>query len=183
MPIRRLPRSPASLLPVAQWHVPKVLAVELEKVEGVQHSLADGAAPVQGVEDRDAIRAADYGLAVQGERRAAESSRRAGDRWIAIALAPVVTAPRERAHLVALAADPQPITIVFDLVDPSRPRRHSVRAGGDAGRDVSVPMAGIRWRHGSELPARQRCLKSAQYRGGRPCESCVSCPLICPTTT
>jgi hypothetical protein len=48
------PRQP--LLAVAQWHVPKVLAVELEKVEGVQHSLADGAAAVERVEDRDAIR-------------------------------------------------------------------------------------------------------------------------------
>jgi hypothetical protein len=52
----------------------------------------------------------------------------------------------------------------------------TVRAGRDAGPDVSVPMAGIRWRHGSELPARQRHLKSAQCRGGRPCQSCVSCP-------
>jgi hypothetical protein len=54
------------LLAVAQWHVPKVLAVELEKVEGVQHSLADGAAAVERVEDRDAIRTADHSLAFQG---------------------------------------------------------------------------------------------------------------------
>jgi hypothetical protein len=56
------PRQP--LLAVAKRHVPKVLAVEFEKVEGVQHSLADGAAPMECVEDRDAIWAAGYGLAV-----------------------------------------------------------------------------------------------------------------------
>jgi hypothetical protein len=45
MPMRRLPNQPRQpLLTAAQWHVPKVLAVELEKVEGVQRGLADGAA-------------------------------------------------------------------------------------------------------------------------------------------
>jgi hypothetical protein len=43
--MRRLPNQPRQpLLTAAQWHVPKVLAVELEKVEGVQRGLADGAA-------------------------------------------------------------------------------------------------------------------------------------------
>jgi hypothetical protein len=36
----------------------------LEEVEGVHHSFADGAAAVERVEDRDAIRTADHGLAV-----------------------------------------------------------------------------------------------------------------------
>jgi hypothetical protein len=64
MPIRRLPTSLAqALLALAQRQSAEVLAVELQKVERVQHGLADGATPVQRVEDRDAIRPAHHGLA------------------------------------------------------------------------------------------------------------------------
>jgi hypothetical protein len=51
----------------------------LHGVEGVQHGPADGAAPVQGVEDRDAVRPADHGLALERERLGGSS----GDRGIA----------------------------------------------------------------------------------------------------
>jgi hypothetical protein len=61
----------------------KVIAVELQEVKGVQHGLADGAATVKSIEDGDAVWTADHGLAIDRERRAAESGRRAGDRWIA----------------------------------------------------------------------------------------------------
>jgi hypothetical protein len=61
------------LLAVAQWHVPKVLAVEFEKVEGVQHGLADGAAAVERVEDRDPIGA---------QTTASPSSARSGRREV-----------------------------------------------------------------------------------------------------
>jgi hypothetical protein len=61
MPMRRLANSLASrFLRFAQRQGAEI---ELEEVEGVQHGLADGAAAVQGIEDRDAVRAADAGLA------------------------------------------------------------------------------------------------------------------------
>jgi len=59
---------------------------------------------VERVEDRDAIRTAHHGLPIDRKRRAAESSRRAGDRWIA--LAPIEGASGEQAHLVAPDAAP-----------------------------------------------------------------------------
>jgi hypothetical protein len=60
MPSRRPPRSLARRFAVAQRHVSEVLAVELEEIESVQHRLAGGAAAVQSIEDRHAIRHAAY---------------------------------------------------------------------------------------------------------------------------
>jgi hypothetical protein len=45
----------------------EVLAVELQEAGSVQHSLADVAMAVQGIEDRDPVRAADNSLAVERE--------------------------------------------------------------------------------------------------------------------
>jgi hypothetical protein len=41
------------------------VAVELQEVEGVQNGLADGAVPVERVEDRDAVRTAHHRLAAE----------------------------------------------------------------------------------------------------------------------
>jgi hypothetical protein len=60
-----------ALLAVAQSEAAEILTVELEEVEGVQHSLGDGAAAVQSVKDGDTIRTADHGLAIQSEGRGA----------------------------------------------------------------------------------------------------------------
>jgi hypothetical protein len=61
-----------SLIAVAQGPRAEVLTVELQKVEGVQHGLGDGAAAVQSIEDCDAIWTADHGFSVEGERLAAQ---------------------------------------------------------------------------------------------------------------
>ena len=69
MPIRRLPTSPRrALLAVAECQLAKILTVELQQVEGVQHGLADGAAAVERVEDGDAIRTAYDRLAMSVKR-------------------------------------------------------------------------------------------------------------------
>jgi hypothetical protein len=47
-----------ALLASAERQRPAVDAIELEQVEGEQHGLADGAAPVERIEDRDAVRPA-----------------------------------------------------------------------------------------------------------------------------
>jgi hypothetical protein len=60
-------------LAVEDWYVPKILTVELEQVEGVQHRLGDGATPVERVEHRDAIRAAHHRLAVERDDLARNS--------------------------------------------------------------------------------------------------------------
>jgi hypothetical protein len=49
---------------VAVVDVSKVLAVELQQVERVQHRLSDSSPPMQGVEYRNPIRATDAGFAV-----------------------------------------------------------------------------------------------------------------------
>jgi hypothetical protein len=98
-PPTQQPRQP--LLAVSQRQPAKVLTVELQKVEGVQHGLAGGAAAVERIEDRDAIRTAYHRLAVERERPGAQG-RGDGDRRVADA--PVIAAAGEQAHLVADAA-------------------------------------------------------------------------------
>jgi hypothetical protein len=80
-PLAYEPRQPC--LAVAQRQGAKVLAVEFEQIEGVQHRLADGAVAVQGIEDRDAVQTADAGFAVEGERTGAQLHRGGCDRRIA----------------------------------------------------------------------------------------------------
>jgi len=74
-----------ALLASAKRQGAEVLAVELEQVERVQHRIADDAAPVERVEDRDAIRAAYHRLAVEPERPGAQQGRGDGDRWVTAA--------------------------------------------------------------------------------------------------
>jgi hypothetical protein len=77
MPSRRPPRSLASrFLRSPRGQPAEILAVELQEVEGVQHGLGDGAAPVERVEDGDTIRTADHGLAVERERPGAQQQHR-----------------------------------------------------------------------------------------------------------
>jgi hypothetical protein len=136
MPIRRLPRSPASLFLRSPSGMSRRSSPSSSR-RSKAYSIAPLTAPRRWSASKIATPSGPQttALAVQGERRAAESSRRADDRRIA--LAPVVAAPREQAHLVALTPHLQPISVVLDLVHPSRPRRHSVRAGGHAGIDES----------------------------------------------
>jgi hypothetical protein len=89
-------------------------------------------------------------------------NRGRGDGDRGIAAAPVVAAAGEQAHLVADAADLQPIAIVLDFVDPVAAGRRLHGAGRNAGRDVSVSTAGIRRRHGPRLPTRNRVWESSQ---------------------
>jgi hypothetical protein len=63
---------------VAQRQAAKVLAIELQKVERLQHGLADGAAPVESVEDCNAVWPAHHCLAVERERGSDRSSRSRG---------------------------------------------------------------------------------------------------------
>jgi hypothetical protein len=75
------PRQP--LLAVVQGQAAEVLAVELQQMEGIQHGLGDGAAAVQGVEDRYAIGSADQGPTVEhndAQRRASRPGERSGAR-------------------------------------------------------------------------------------------------------
>jgi hypothetical protein len=90
------------LLAVAQRQVPKILAIKLQEVEGVQHGLADGAAAMQITEHGDAIRTAHHGLFIDRKRRAPQSGRFARDRRMALAL--VVAARGKETDAVAVAA-------------------------------------------------------------------------------
>jgi hypothetical protein len=74
---------------------------------------------------------ADDGLAVEGEGAGAQLGGRAGDGWIAAA--PVVAAPREQPHRIAVPADLQAVAVVFDLMDPVWAGRRLVGARWDAG--------------------------------------------------
>jgi hypothetical protein len=56
-PLAQQPRQP--LLAVAERQPTQIDAVQLQKVECVQHRLGDGAAAVERIKDRDRIRDAD----------------------------------------------------------------------------------------------------------------------------
>jgi hypothetical protein len=101
MPIRRLPRSPASLFLRSPSGMSRRSSPSSSR-RSKAYSIAPLTAPRRWSASKIATPSGPQttALAVQGERRAAESSRRADDRRIA--LAPVVAAPREQAHLVAL---------------------------------------------------------------------------------
>jgi hypothetical protein len=113
---------------------------ELDQVEGVQHGIADGAAPVEGVEDGDPVRATD-GLTVERERQRAELHRGHNDRRIPAAL--IVAASRERAHRVAVSLDLEPVAVMFSCT-------RSEPAGGFAAR-VGIQCATYRSERGSML--------------------------------
>jgi len=104
------------------------------------------AAAVEGVEHGDTIGAANHRLAIPGEGPRAQLGRGCGDGGIA--LGPIIAAPGEQPHRVADAANLQPVAVVFDLVDPLRPRGRLGGAGGDARRDVSVAT-----RHATKVAA------------------------------
>jgi hypothetical protein len=68
MPSRRLPSSLASRFLRSPSGRPRRSSPSpLQEVERVQHGLADRAAAVQSVEDRDTVRTADRGLAIERE--------------------------------------------------------------------------------------------------------------------
>jgi hypothetical protein len=83
---------------------------------------------VERVEDRDTVRTAHHGLAVEGERSGTQQRRGDSDRRVAAA--PVVAVAGEQANGSALAADLETIAVVLDLVHPAGPRRRLDRATG-----------------------------------------------------
>jgi hypothetical protein len=143
MPMRHFPGAPPASSCGRPVACPEGPRRQFEQIEGVQHGLADSAAAVQRVEDGDAIRTADHRLAIDRERPGAELRR--GDGNCGVAPAPVVAAPREEPHGIAFPADLQPVTVVFDLVDPIGPARRLGGEGGDAGSNEPV---GARGSHG-----------------------------------
>jgi hypothetical protein len=76
-------------------------------------------------------RAVNHRLTVQGERPRLRRGRGGSDGGIAIG--PVISAAGEEAHHLAVAADDQPISVMFDFVHPIRPRRRLVSERRDAG--------------------------------------------------
>jgi hypothetical protein len=67
---------PKQLFAVSEGQRSKILTVEFEEVEGVQHGFTDCAVAMQGIEDRYAVRTADHGLSVDREGRGAQRGRR-----------------------------------------------------------------------------------------------------------
>jgi hypothetical protein len=130
-PLAQQPRQ--ALLAVAERQAAKVLAIKLQEVERVQHRVADGAMAMEGVEDRDPVRAGDDCLAVEREGGSTQLGRRGNDRRVAGAL--VIAASGEEAHGVAVTPDLQPIAVVLDLVHPVEPGGRLRSAGGNAGLD------------------------------------------------
>ena len=77
---------------------------------------------MQSVEIRSAVRAKQDSFTVQDERGNANAVRRLNDQRIT--LGPVVAVACEQANALAFPVDGKAIAIVFDFVDPIRPRRH-----------------------------------------------------------
>ena len=111
----------------AQWKLPQIVAVTHQHVEGVELHLVIVLAAVEPVEVRSAIHAKQHGFTVQDKGADADAMRCLNDQWVAIG--PVVTVAREQANALAFPMNGKAIAIVFDFVDPIRPRRHRGSAG------------------------------------------------------
>ena len=123
-------------LALGQRQRPKVLAVELQQVEGLQ----DGSRTVPW-------RCKASKIATPSAPQTTASPSRVNDCALilaaalaiaGIALGPVVAAAGEQAHWLALAADDQPVAVVLDLVHPIGPGRRLGGASRDAGLDEAV---------------------------------------------
>jgi hypothetical protein len=75
-------------------------------------------ARVQRVEVGDAVDAEDDSLAIDDELLDPVLER--GLNYLRIAIGPVVPVARDEAHTIAVALDAQPVTVIFDLVEPVR---------------------------------------------------------------
>ena len=87
-------------------------------------------ARVQRVEIGNAVDAEHHRLAIDDELLDPVLQRRFHDPRIAIG--PVVPVARDQAHTIAVALHAQPVTVVFDLVEPIRGMRNLGAASGDA---------------------------------------------------
>jgi hypothetical protein len=72
-------------------------------------AVGHGAAPMQGIEDGNPIRAAHGSLAIDRERPGPELRCGPRDRWIAPA--PVIASPGEQADVLAVAANDEAIAL------------------------------------------------------------------------
>jgi hypothetical protein len=97
---------------------------------------------------RDTVRAADHCLAIDREQLGAQRGR--GHGYRRVAAASVITAPGERPNGAALAADLQPVAVVFDLMHPFGPGqrlgsadRNTGRKETGAGRDYAHTVPNI----------------------------------------
>jgi hypothetical protein len=102
----------------------------LQKIECVQERLAGLVAAMQGVEDGNTVMPDHNRLAVQRERLGPQLGGGRGNRRIPIG--PVIAAPGEEPHSLAVPAHDQPIAVVFGLVNPARPGRRLGNAGRNA---------------------------------------------------
>jgi hypothetical protein len=73
---------------------------------------------MQGVEIGDAVDAEDYNLAVDDELLDPVLERGFHDPWVSPG--PVVPVARDQAHTIAVALHAQPVTVIFNLVEPVR---------------------------------------------------------------
>ena len=95
-----------------------------QDVEDLELDLVLMPAAVQRVEVGDAVHPEHHRFAVDDKRPMPVLQRRLDDPRVAAG--PVGAALGDQAHLVAVALQPQPVAVVFDLVEP-------VRTGGDDG--------------------------------------------------
>src|SRR5262249_8124252 len=85
------------------------------------------------VEIGNTVCAAYNALAIDRNRLDPELLQSLRDQWNAVG--PVVTAPAEYAHALALAPADEAEAVVLDLVSPLRPGRHTVAVRRHAGLD------------------------------------------------
>jgi hypothetical protein len=93
-------------------------AVDRQYVEGVELHVAIVFAGVEGVEVGGAVQAENHRLAIQYEPLLLDLARGLHDPRIPIG--PVMSAPGDQAHAVTVP-QPEPIPVVLDLVEPTRP--------------------------------------------------------------
>jgi hypothetical protein len=129
----------------------RVLAVELEQVEGPHERVAVLVTPPQFLEDRQTVSITRHRLAV--DDAGAHRQRRHGLDDQRIARGEVGAVPGQETNAGSATAGEQPEPVMLDLVEPVRSGRRAISQGGKA----ELDEAGSSFHSRHPMRARSRC--------------------------
>jgi hypothetical protein len=109
-----------------QWEFSQVVAVA-HHIECVKLYLVIMLSAVQPVEVRSAVHTKQHGFTIKDEGGNADAKRGFNDQRVSIT--PVVAVAREQPNALAFTVNRKAVAVVFDFVDPIRPRRYRCSAG------------------------------------------------------
>ena len=86
---------------------------------------------------------------------------------------PSLAAARDQAHRFAVALDAQPVTVIFDLVEPFGPRRHDLPVAGRQSSNLGMKH---KWELADKIASRRKPRLWAAAAAAEACLSVEECP-------